>query len=184
MNILHIEQMIEVEKQLLALVPLDTYRLHLPLPNQPTIPLIGTCLAPPSPAVQQQIERLLTHTQNLKAVRQTDPNSVLRAFGHTVLAIIYPPASGPRSGPTNNLLLETLKCTLYSEDIRLSGWAEEVEDLQAKAMVARFFDLLASQKESIGSDFGQYAEALIQCNPLLSTILTLFYRAVLAKLAL
>jgi hypothetical protein len=117
MNILHIEQMIEVEKQLLAVVPLDAYRLHLPLPMQPNLPPSGQSLVPPSPAVQQQIERLLTYTQNLRAVRQKDPSSVLRAFGHAVLAIIYPPASGSRSGPTNNLLLETLKCTLYSEDI-------------------------------------------------------------------
>lgn len=105
MNILHIEQMIEVEKHLLAVVPLDAYRLHLPLPTQHSLPPSGNSLAPPSPAVHQQIERLLTHTQNVRAIRQTHPNSVLRAFGHAVLAIIYPPASGPRSGPTNNLLL-------------------------------------------------------------------------------
>lgn len=102
-----------------------------------------------------------------------------------MLAIIYPPTTGPRIAPVNNLLLETLKCTLYSADLKFSniaGYGKAIDDVQGKAMIARFFDVLAIEKNALGSNFSKYLEVFIHKNPLIINIFVLFYRLVLTKL--
>jgi hypothetical protein len=128
---------------------------------------------------------MLTHTQNLRSLKQQDPNASLKIFSCAMLAIIYPPTTGPRIAPVNNLLLETLKCTLYSADLKFSniaGYGKAIDDVQGKAMIARFFGVLAIEKNALGSNFCKYLELFIHKNPILINIFVLFYRLVLTKL--
>lgn len=65
-----------------------------------------------SSTAQQEVDKMLTHTKNLRSLQQTDPNANLKVFACAILTLIY-----PQNSTTNSLLLETLKCTLYSPDI-------------------------------------------------------------------
>lgn len=107
MNILHIEEMIEAEKTLLLEHPHEKYRLNLP-DGEEVSRLHTFCpkfLTATTPEAQQEVDKMLTHTKHLRSMKQGDPNSTLRMFACTVLAVIYPPATTFKQTTTNNLLL-------------------------------------------------------------------------------
>jgi hypothetical protein len=49
-------------------------------------------------------------------------------------------------------------------------------------MIARFFDILSTQKDSLGSSFSKYIELFLERNAFLLEVFAIFYRVVLHKL--
>lgn len=59
-----------------------------------------------------------------------------------------------------------------------------LDNFQAKAMIARFLDLVSNEKDNIHLDMGRYLEVFLSKNPKILTSLIAFYRFVLYKLGI
>lgn len=144
MNILDSEEMLEVERQMLALEPLPPYILNNPAQYPPT--RHTSTLAPTfihgELSADHPLRRMLPNTRSTLYLREEDPNSPVKLFAYAFLALLFP--SG--SLTPNHSLLETLKCSLYSRDVNFysAPRSRPVDSLQAKAMLTRFLNTLTT----------------------------------------
>lgn len=175
---------------MLELTAKPNYVLRKPTPLQmKDIALYKSSLfAPPTPETQSHIRKIVSLADQMVVVRLSDPNSLFRMLLYSLLSIIYSDQNLKKAGHNEHhthFLLDTIKCTLYSKDVdfnEIKNKRLELEKPQAKAMAAQFFHFLHSPPPHPAVDHLAYAELLLELNPLLVEIFTLFFRFILVRL--
>lgn len=129
---------------------------------------------------EHPLKKLLQNSKNTICLKETEGNSDLKLFWYTLLTLLLPADS-----PSPNFsLFETIKCSLFSEDLDFSqntSSGPSFDDLQGKAMMTRFLNYLTS---TVGSNIERLHKgvALLEGNEILINLLVMFLRKILVKL--
>lgn len=101
-----------------------------------------------------------------------------------ILFMIYQGRHCKKEG-SDCLLLDALKCSLYSPGIMLNsikGAPISQNSNQMKALLACFFEAMTNQQSNLGADAFKIAETVLQENEHLLACFILFFRCILAAL--
>jgi hypothetical protein len=182
--------MIEAEQMLLKIVPRADYVLKVPDEREyQNVSHFRSAMFPEAGAAAQlSVQKMVTLTDNLRAIKIKDPNAVFQTFLYAALSLLYQDKYRSNSeGEAGNVeyLLETIKCTLYSSDVDfqlIKGTGYQGENVQMKAMAARFFHLLQDQTIRLTVNRMKCAEWIMEHNPLLAHTFILLFRFILVRL--
>lgn len=93
--------------------------------------------------------------------------------------------NGGFDAETVNYLLETIKCSLYSEDVQfklIKNVEVKFDTLEMKLLICKFFVFMESQSLKLTTNRFNCVKWIFQHNPMLLLGLNLFLRCILSKL--